>query len=187
MAAISQTTFQVHLTGWKCLTCNSDFTGVYVFLNVQSTIYVSPGFKELNLNFQPYDECLNTKDIPSQPHRWWIFFWMNLTDSKIRLLVLNGIFTRGLLLCVCCVCLCVNFLLVHTITHHPFKLGSPNLDQKMQNFLLKAPVVLGAGWTKSSRWNLTSSQNPVYLHRFCAFEIFVRPSKTDENGVCSTS
>ena len=35
--------------------------------------------------------------------------------------------------------------------------------------------------------NLTYFQNPVYLHRFCVFEIFVRLAKTDENGVCSTS
>ena len=35
--------------------------------------------------------------------------------------------------------------------------------------------------------NLTSFQNPAYLHRFCVFEIFVRLAKTDENEVCSTS
>ena len=35
--------------------------------------------------------------------------------------------------------------------------------------------------------NLTYFQNPVYLHGFCVFEIFVRLAKTDENVVCSTS
>ena len=44
-----------------------------------------------------------------------------------------------------CVCLSVcQLLLVRTITRHPFKLGSPNLNQKMQNILLKVPIVLGA-------------------------------------------
>ena len=43
-----------------------------------------------------------------------------------------------------CVYLCVcQLLLVCAITHHPLKLGSPNLDQKMQNILLKVPIVLG--------------------------------------------
>ena len=44
------------------------------------------------------------------------------------------------------VCLCVNFLLVRTITHHPFKLGSLNLDQKLQNILLKVPIVPYPKW-----------------------------------------
>ena len=35
--------------------------------------------------------------------------------------------------------------------------------------------------------SLTYFQNPVYLYRFCVFEIFVRLANTDENGVCSTS
>ena len=49
-------------------------------------------------------------------------------------------------LCVCvCVCLSVcQLLLVRTITRRPFKLGSPNLNQKMQNILLKVPIVFGA-------------------------------------------
>ena len=45
-----------------------------------------------------------------------------------------------------CVCLsvCVSTFLVRAITRHPFKLGSPNIKQKMQNILLKVPIVLGA-------------------------------------------
>ena len=50
--------------------------------------------------------------------------------------------------CVCvCVCVCLSvcqLLLVRTITRRPFKLGSPNLNQKMQNILLKVPIVFGA-------------------------------------------
>ena len=52
--------------------------------------------------------------------------------------------------CLClrlCVCVCLSvcqLLLVRAITRHPFKLGSPNLNQKMQNILLKVPIVLGA-------------------------------------------
>ena len=38
-------------------------------------------------------------------------------------------------ICVCvsvCLSLCVNHLLVHAITQDPFKLGSPNLDQRCE-------------------------------------------------------
>ena len=66
-----------------------------------------------------------------------------------------------------CVCVSVNHELVRVIIHDPFKLVSPNLDQKMQSILLKVPIVFGADWTQSSSSNLTSFQHPVYLHRFC--------------------
>ena len=35
---------------------------------------------------------------------------------------------------------------VRAITHHPFKLGLPNLDQRCLNTLVKIPVVLGIDW-----------------------------------------
>ena len=81
--------------------------------------------------------------------------------------------------CVCvCVYLCVcQFLLVRAITHHMFQLESSDLDKKMQNILLKVPIVLGADWAWPSMSNLTSFQNSVYLHRCCVFEIFVRCAK----------
>ena len=56
--------------------------------------------------------------------------------------VLTPFFTRGqfwpsgiVITCVCgsvcvCVCVCINHELVRSITHHPVKLGSPNLDQR---------------------------------------------------------
>ena len=84
-------------------------------------------------------------------------------------------------LCLClCVYLCVcQLLLVRAITHHTYQLESPDLDRKMQNILLKVPIVLGADWAWFSRSNLDSFYNSVYLHRFCIFEIFVRLTKTE--------
>ena len=50
-----------------------------------------------------------------------------------------------LCVCVCVsVCLCVNFCLSGD-NSSPFKLGSPNVNQKMQNILFKVPIALGAG------------------------------------------
>ena len=44
-----------------------------------------------------------------------------------------------------CVYLCVcQLLLVRAITHHTFHLQSPDSDKKMQNILLKVPIVFGA-------------------------------------------
>ena len=73
-----------------------------------------------------------------------------------------------------CVRVSVNHELVCAITRHKFELGSPNLDQKMQNILLKVPIVSGTDWAWPSRSKFTLLKNYVYLHRFCIFEIFVR-------------
>ena len=78
-----------------------------------------------------------------------------------------------------------HFELVCAITHHPFKLGPPNLDQMCKILWLRS--ILFWGLIELDMSNLTYFQNTVYLHRFCVFEIFVRLAKTDENGVCSTS
>ena len=78
-----------------------------------------------------------------------------------------------------------HFELVRPITHHPFKLGPPNLDQMFKIPRLRS--LLFWGLIELDMSNLTYFQNPVYLHRFCVFEIFVRLAKTDENVVCSTS
>ena len=91
---------------------------------------------------------------------------------------------RGIVIACVCVCVCVylcvcQLLLVRAITHYTFQLESPDLDEKMQNILLKVPVVLGADWAWPSMSNLTSFKNSVYLHRFCVFEIFVRRAKTE--------
>ena len=50
---------------------------------------------------------------------------------------------------------CGNHLLVRAITHHPFKLGSPNLDHRCKRPWLK-PYCFGGDWPWPSRSNLTS-------------------------------
>ena len=70
------------------------------------------------------------------PICWWHFY---LRPFGPWVLSLPGS------VCVCvCVCLSVcQIRVVHAITHHPFKLESPTLDQKMQNILLKVPIICG--------------------------------------------
>ena len=54
-----------------------------------------------------------------------------------------------------CILACVNPELVHTITHHPFKLKPPNKkNQKIkQNTLVKIPVILQVDWPWPSKSN----------------------------------
>ena len=47
----------------------------------------------------------------------------------------------------------------------------------MQNTLVKIPIVLRADWIDIS--NLIKFQNPIHLHPFWVFEIFVRPAKVE--------
>ena len=68
------------------------------------------------------------------------------------------------------VCVCVSTFFVRTITHLTFQLELSNLDQKIQQILLKCPIVFGVDWPWPSRSNLTSFQNSVYLHRFCVLK-----------------
>ena len=92
---------------------------------------------------------------------------------------MGPVFTRGqfwpsgiVVACVCpCVrqswaCLCDNSSQVWArIT---------TFGPKIQNILLKVPIVFGTDWAWLSRSNFTLLKNSVYLHRFCIFEIFVR-------------
>ena len=78
-----------------------------------------------------------------------------------------------------------HFELVGAITHHPLKLGSPNLNQNCK--IPWSRSLFFWGLIELDLSNLTIFKNPVYLHHFCIFEIFVRPAKMYENGVCSTS
>ena len=66
------------------------------------------------------------------------------------------------------------FELVRAITLHPFGLGPPNLDQRCKIPWLR--YLLFWGLIELDMSNLTYFQNPVYLHRFCSFDILVRPA-----------
>ena len=102
------------------------------------------------------------------------------------------IFSRGQFwppgIVVACICLCArpsfrpsvnNF--VCAITHHPFKLGSSNVDQMCKRPWLRSLLFGG--------WSSTSGQIYLYLPviciDFCIFEIFVRHAKSLLK--CSTS
>ena len=55
-----------------------------------------------------------------------------------------GLRVLSLPACVCvCVCVSVNHEFVRAITHQPFKLGSPNLDQRCQRPWLSALLFCG--------------------------------------------
>ena len=106
-----------------------------------------------------------------------------LCDKHDTIIYTRGPLAYGYCHCLClCVCGCLSvcqLLLVRAITNHTYQLESPDLDKKMQNVLLKVPIVLGADWVWLSRSNLASFYNHVYLHRFCVFEICVRRTKTE--------
>ena len=55
-------------------------------------------------------------------------------------------FGLRVLLLPACVHVSINHELVCAITRHKFERESPNLDQKMQNILLKVPIVMGTDW-----------------------------------------
>ena len=84
---------------------------------------------------------------------WWP--WLHSLKNPKRSCIPKQIFSRGqfwpsgiVIVCVCvCVCvsvLCVNQLLVSTITQDPFKLGSPNLDQRCKTTWLRSLLFCGA-------------------------------------------
>ena len=77
-----------------------------------------------------------------------------LPEASFGLRVLS--LPASVCLCVCLsVCVSVNPELVRAINHHAFKLEPPNLDKKVQNNLVKVPIVLGGDWPWPSRSNLT--------------------------------
>ena len=53
------------------------------------------------------------------------------------------------------VCVCGKHLLVRAITHHPFKLGSPNLDNRCKRPWLRSLLFWGGDWPWPSRSNWT--------------------------------
>ena len=93
-------------------------------------------------------------------NQWWILFscdqaalWMVLSvRPPVRLsshLLTRGQFSGIGVACVCLcdlvfVCVCVNHLLVRAITRGPFKLGSPNLNQRCKALWLRSLLFWGA-------------------------------------------
>ena len=79
--------------------------------------------------------------------------WIDLYLIKFQFLAILCVFTRGQFwplgvvdawVCLCvCVRLCVNHKLVRAITHHPFQLGSPNLDQRCKRPWLRSLLFSG--------------------------------------------
>ena len=75
-------------------------------------------------------------------------------------------YCRCLRLSVCVsVCVCINHLLVRAITHHPFKLGSPNFDHRCKRSWLRS-LFWGGDWPLPSRPNVTSKSKftPFWAH-----------------------
>ena len=69
-------------------------------------------------------------------------------------------YCRCLRLCVCVsVCVCVNHGLVRTITHHPFKLESLNLEQRYKRPRLRSLLFFGDDrlWPSRSNWTWKSN------------------------------
>ena len=89
------------------------------------------------------------------------------------------LFTRGQFwpsgIVIACVCLCVrqSWACLHDNSSQVWA-RITKFGPKMQNILLKVPIVLGTDWAWPSRSNFTLLKNSVSLHRFCIFEIFVR-------------
>ena len=87
--------------------------------------------------------------------------WPRVFTRLQRVLVTRGKFRPlGIVVaCVCvCVCVrpCVNHELVRAIIHHPFKLGSPNLDHRCKRPWLRSLSFFVGDWPWPSRSNLTS-------------------------------
>ena len=93
---------------------------------------------------------------------WWLSFihisvtrlqWVKVPTTCVStcLTLIAWVFTRGqywpsgiVVACVCVyVCLSVNHELVRAIIHQPFKLGSPNLDQRCKRPWLRSLLFCG--------------------------------------------
>ena len=85
------------------------------------------------------------------------FFFTRCQIWPSGIVVLYVCVCLWLSVCLLCVCVCVNHKFVHTITHHPFKPGSPNLDQECKQLGWDPfRIVLEGDWPWPT--NLTQSQ-----------------------------
>ena len=84
---------------------------------------------------------------------------------SVRLSVCHTFYPRPVLAFGYChrLCVCVLTFFVWVITHLTFQLESSNLDKKIQQILLKVPIVFGVDWLWPSRSNLTPFQNSVVV------------------------
>ena len=83
----------------------------------------------------------------------WVTFCYSMHDFYPRPVLASG-YCR----CLClCAHVCINHLLVRTITRHLFKLGSQNLVQRSKTPWLRSLLFWGGKWPWPSRSNLTSN------------------------------
>ena len=64
------------------------------------------------------------------------------------------------------VCVCINHELVRTITHRPFKLGSPNLDQRCKTPWFRSQLFVGMidrPWSSRSNVTWKSNLTPFWI------------------------
>ena len=81
-------------------------------------------------------------DVPYSD--WGDFRHRRAVDIRYLVFYLRPVLASGY--ChLLCLCVCINHLLVRTITRHPFKLRSPNLVQRSKTRWLRSLLFLGAG------------------------------------------
>ena len=100
----------------------------------------------------------------------WNSFWMldsyfpNLAFYLRPVLAFGYCHRLRLCVSVCvCVSLCVNHLLVRSITRDPFKIGSPNLDQRCKRPWLRSLLFWGSIDLEFQGQILLKSQNLPYF------------------------
>ena len=103
----------------------------------------------MNINFAPLCTCKNNEWIhhhsTNASHlRDVTDTWKWLTGDCYLPEASFGLRLLSLPASVClCVCVCGNHELVHMITHHPSKLGSPNVEQRCKTTWLRSLLIYG--------------------------------------------
>ena len=70
--------------------------------------------------------------------------WITNVWIDVLIFIRGQFWPPGIVVACVCVCVCFNHLLVHTITRHLFKLGSPNLVQRSKTPWLRSLLLWGA-------------------------------------------